>query len=183
MLLLAPPLNCEQLTALTGKSAGKLSPETCVSGRPTEPRKCAREVDLIHNNNARKPPVLFNALARAIFYKGCDEIDDPSLTNSIHMHYDRVFAAKSPDACNSIASVLSATAKAQAAENGLQSPAVLTSRRVLCPLSCSHKPSTLPLQICSHERRSSLLPRLLPPTAAYAAPATPLARLLTPSSK
>jgi hypothetical protein len=43
---------------------------------------------------ARWPSVVFNALARAISYKGCDEIDAPSLTNTIHMHSDRVFAAK-----------------------------------------------------------------------------------------
>jgi hypothetical protein len=37
-------------------------------------------VERIHNNDARKPSVSFNAVARAIFYKGCDENDDPSLT-------------------------------------------------------------------------------------------------------
>jgi hypothetical protein len=33
-------------------------------------RKFAREVNRIHNNGARKPSVVFNAVARAISYKG-----------------------------------------------------------------------------------------------------------------
>jgi hypothetical protein len=85
--------------------------------KSTHARKFAREVKRIHNNGARKPSVVFNAVARAIFYKGCDENDDDSsLTNSIHMHSDRVFA--SGEGARAIVSVSSAKAEAQAAENG-----------------------------------------------------------------
>jgi hypothetical protein len=81
-------------------------------------RKFAREVNHIHSNDARKPSDVFNAVGRAIFYKGCDEIDEksPSLTNSIHMHSDRVFASGEGE--RAIVSVSRAKAEAQAAENG-----------------------------------------------------------------
>jgi hypothetical protein len=98
-------------------TAEQIRDDTQYRAKSKHARKFVREVNRIHNDGARKPPVVFNALARAISYKGYDEIDGPSLTNTIHIHSDRVFAA-SNIACDSIVSVLRAIAKAQAAENG-----------------------------------------------------------------
>jgi hypothetical protein len=97
-------------------TADQIRNDTQYRAKSTHARKFSREVKRIHNNDARKPSVVFNAVARAISYKECGDIDGPSLTNSIHMHSDRVF--RSGEGARAIVSVSRATAEAQAADNG-----------------------------------------------------------------
>ena len=98
-------------------TADQIRNNTQNRAKSKDARKFARGVNHIHTDGARRPSSLFIALARAISYKGSDDIDGPSHSNTIHMHFDRVFAA-TERANDSIVSRLRATAIAQAADDG-----------------------------------------------------------------
>jgi hypothetical protein len=107
--------------AQSTSTADQTRNDTQYRAKSKHARKFARGVNRIHSSNAaRRPSVVFNAVARAISYKGRDEIDDSSLTNTIHMHSDRVFGTteRANDSVVSMLRAATAPQPKQAAENG-----------------------------------------------------------------